>query len=645
MSYKLSLLATALLTSLNSIAAEAQQVGTIYGFGDSLLDVARNCPIAFPQSAPYGACGNGRGSLQWLSQLTSYTFSKPNDYAYNGVGNGVFPAFNGGPTVAQQIVEFTGAGRSFQPNDLIVVGGMPNNAGALFLGIPDPGGAPYTPQTLATATLVQQYNNISQLIKAGGHNFMVENSFSSSTHNFYTIGGFYPFGPPYLFPNIPGATDFFGAVNANLAATLAPLAAPGVRIRVVDLAAIYTRAYTNPAGYGFATSTACVFDPGCLQASSAVQNQHFMYDLHPTDAGYALIARYEVNLVGAQDGLAAQGDIAQIAATSFSNSIFARLDAYRSFDFAATGLATVSQAYAATGEQGARSFGKAVPRASAETPFSVYLAGIYDGGSRGDRFGDAGNAAGFNYKLYGGTIGADYKLDRNIRIGAAFNYTNPTVDLYRGSGHQNIDSYQTGGFASFTYPNFFLDMVATYSHHTYRIDRPGVTDTIRASTDGATFTAGFKSAYLFDIGQSRIGPLVGLNYNNSIVNPYTETGDPIITQSVSRQRLEGLTGSAGVQLRFPFVLGTSAVNSFVNVTAEHDFLGGARTLLSAETVALALPIYTVVPGSSGDFTYGKVAAGVSAALFGNVSGMVTGAATFGNGSSAFALSGALKVAF
>ncbi|MBV9460127.1 MAG: hypothetical protein JO141_21785, partial [Bradyrhizobium sp.] len=126
---KLVVTAAALLLAVGMtvVRAQAQQLGTIYGFGDSLLDVSRNCPIAFPQSAPYGACGNGRGTLQWLSTLAGYSFYKSNDYAYNGVGNGVFPAFNGGPTVAQQIVEFTGAGRTFQPNDLIVVGGTPNN--------------------------------------------------------------------------------------------------------------------------------------------------------------------------------------------------------------------------------------------------------------------------------------------------------------------------------------------------------------------------------------------------------------------------------------------------------------------------------------------------------------------------------------
>ncbi|UPK28756.1 autotransporter domain-containing protein [Bradyrhizobium sp. 195] len=622
--------------------AQAQQVGTIYGFGDSLLDVARNCPIAFPQSAPYGACGNGRGSLQWLSQLTSYSFIKSNDYAYNGVGNGVFPAFNGGPTVAQQIVEFTSAGRSFQPNDVIVVGGMPNNSAAPLLGILDPNGLPYTPQTLSAATLSQQYSNISQLIKAGGHNFVVENMFSSSAYNFYVIGGFYPLGAPYAFPNIPGATTFFGLVNDNIAATLAPLARPGVRLHVVDLAAIYTKAYTDPTSLGFKTGTACIFDGNCLTASKDVQNQHFMFDLHPTDAGYAVIARYEANILAAQDGLAAQGDIAQLTAQNFSNSIFSRLDAYRGNDPRVTGTASPSQAFASMDRPGMTT--KAPSRVAPELPLSVYLAAAYGSGSRGDRFGADGNAVGFDYTLAGGTFGADVKLDPNIRVGGALNYTNPVANLHGGTGHLNLDSYQVGGYASFTYPHLLTDIVATYGYNNYRIDRPGVVDTIRGSTTGDTFTVGVKSAYLFDVGAVRIGPLAGLVYDYTNVNPYTETGDPIITQFVARQKLEGLTGSAGVQVRAPFMVGTLPVNSFVNLTAEHDFLGGARTLLAAETVALALPIYTVVAGNP-DRTYGKVVGGLSTALSGNVNAMLTAAGTFGASTPQFALQGAVKVAF
>ncbi|MBV8575431.1 MAG: autotransporter domain-containing protein, partial [Acetobacteraceae bacterium] len=546
------------------------------------------------------------------------------------------------PTVAQQILAFASAGRSFQPNDLIVLGGMPNNWAAMFLGIPDPNGQPYTPQTLAGATLTQQYNNLAQLIKAGGHNFVVENMFSTSTYNWYNLAGFYPFGPPYnQIPDLQVAHSFWGLVNANLAATLAPLAAPGVRIRVIDLGAIYTRAYTDPASYGFKTGTSCVFDPGCLTASKDVQNQHFMYDLHPTDAGYAIIARYEANLIAAQDGLAAQGDIAQISALNFSDSIFARLDANRSADPRVTGVP--DQSYASMDSPAL--YTKAVPpRLAPELPLSVYMAAVYASGSRADRFSADGNGAGFGYTLAGGTLGADYKVDPNIRVGGALNYTNPVANLNGGTGHLNLDSYQIAGFASFTYPHLLTDVVATYGHHVYQISRPGVIDTITGSTAGDTFTAGFKSAYLFDVGRVRMGPLVGLTYDYTTVNPYTESGDPIITQWVARQNLKGLTGSAGVQFRAPFNIGAHLVTSFVNLTAEHDFLSGARTLLAAETAALALPIYTLVPANP-DRTYGKVAGGLSTAISSNVMGTLTAAGTFGDSNPQFALQGAVKVSF
>jgi hypothetical protein len=80
------------------------------------------------------------------------------------------------------------------------------------------------------------------------------------------------------------------------------------------------------------------------------------------------------------------------------------------------------------------------------------------------------------------------------------------------------------------------------------------------------------------------------------------------------------------------------------LTAEHDFLSGARTLLAAETAALALPIYTLVPANP-DRTYGKVAGGLSTAISSNVAGMLTAAGTFGDSNPNFALQGAVKISF
>ena len=112
----------------------------------------------------------------------------------------------------------------------------------------------------------------------------------------------------------------------------------------------------------------------------------------------------------------------------------------------ATGAA--SQAYASMNWPETNVAFKAAPRAAPEMPFSVYLAETYGNGSRGDRLGDAGNAIGFRYNLHGGTIGADYKFNPNLRVGAAFSYTNPNVALNGGTGNIHLNSYQAGGFVS-----------------------------------------------------------------------------------------------------------------------------------------------------------------------------------------------------
>jgi len=112
-----------------------------------------------------------------------------------------------------------------------------------------------------------------------------------------------------------------------------------------------------------------------LEASKDVQNHHFMYDLHPTEAGFNLIAQYQANLLGAQDGLAAQADIAHIAVQEFTGSIFDRLDAYR--------------------------FSVGPGDRVAAGPVRLYLDPVVGSGDRDDRYDDAGGAAGFDYHLAG----------------------------------------------------------------------------------------------------------------------------------------------------------------------------------------------------------------------------------------------------
>ena len=99
-----------------------------------------------------------------------------------------------------------------------------------------------------------------------------------------------------------------------------------------------------------------------------------------------------------------------------------------------------------------------------------------------------------------------------------------------------------------------------------------------------------------------------------------------------------------MQFRTPLAVGNGIYSPFVNLTAEHDFIGSGRTLITTQVTTPLLPVLTPIEGRSQ--TYGKVAAGVAAAITGNVSATVNAVTTFARSDgNDFGVSGGIKVAF
>jgi hypothetical protein len=57
-------------------------------------------------------------------------------------------------------------------------------------------------------------------------------------------------------------------------------------------------------------------------------------------------------------------------------------------------------------------------------------------------------------------------------------------------------------------------------------------------------------------------------------------------------RTIGITGSAGVQVRLPFTIGRALYSPFLDLTAEHDFLGDGRMVTTTQVTTPLLPVLT-----------------------------------------------------
>jgi outer membrane lipase/esterase len=256
----------------------------------------------------------------------------------------------------------------------------------------------------------------------------------------------------------------------------------------------------------------------------------------------------------------------------------------------------------------------------------VFASGNYAYADRAD----GSNASGGNGNDGGLTAGAEYWATPNLLLGAAFSYSNVGSTLNHDSGNINFNAYQFAEFASLNFPHWFLDGVLNGGVNAYTVKRPGVIDTLSASPQGSSIVAGLKGGYLFDVQRIQIGPIASLTCAHVGVGSYTESGDIVLSQSVGSQDLDGLTGSAGVQLRYPGVVYGHPIRLFVDLTAERDLLGGSRIITTTGLDATsAVPVYT--PVSSGAGTYGRFAAGIEADLSHGVAVGIMGGTTFARG--------------
>jgi uncharacterized protein YhjY with autotransporter beta-barrel domain/lysophospholipase L1-like esterase len=628
------------------LPAQAQytRFNSLTDFGDSYADtgfapggVLRLPPFNFP-------CPNGpallptcrfTGGTNFVDSLQSiYGLPQAANFAFGGALTDTTntlptPGFPQ-PGFVQELAIFAASGMRFTDHDLIAlsIGGNDSTLGLT---------TDSNPQLAARATTaaLNAVAGVQQLIAAGARNI----AWLSPGNSFYFPAAN---GQPLTFGQHTAWSDTYYQQIQQL---LAPAARSGVRIFLFDFGTLQARVAADPGLYGFASAGGCQALLGqntCLASSYAVQNSYFYFnDVHPTSAAMALIARYMANQIDAPLTVVSQGSLATGMATNFANSVLGRLDAYRGSGGFGGGSA-MAMAYAGpTKALPAKDMPiKAARPAAPESRWSVYGDVDYASGSFDRQF----LAAGYDYEAVGGTFGIEYRFDPRLRLGGVLGYAAANVDLDVQKAHDRINSYQLALYGSFTDINWFADALLAYGRHDYALDRQGVIDVIHASTGADTFTIAGKARYLVDVGRVRAGPIAGFDYTHAGIAAYTETGDSLITMMVDRQALDDLTGDAGLQVRFPFFLGRGMYSPFVNLTAEHAFLGSGRNVITTLVTAPLLPVLTPVP--DGGRTYGKVAAGIAMAVAGNLSATVKAATTFARtGGNEAAVSSGIKLAF
>ncbi len=602
----------------------------ITDFGDSYADTGSapggafrlggytGCPVG-PIALGFPTC-RFTGGTNFVDALQSiYGLPAATNYAIGGartVNSNTIGALTQG--FPYELAQFAASGTRLTPSDLVVL-----SVGGNDLSLVPSTATIAQANGLASISASRAVGGVQQLVAAGARNI----AWLSPGNTLYFPDP--PSGSDGLPLSAAQRTAWANTYFQQLQQSLAPLANSGVRIFLFDFQTLQARIAANPGQYGFASAGGCQAILGasnCLNSSAAVQNSFFYFNnVHPTSAAMTLIGRYMANQIDAPLTVVPQGGIVAGLAASFAASTFDRLDAYRTFQGLATAAAMPT---------------KAPAPATPASPWSIYGEVNYATGGRDPQ----SFAAGYDDAAIGGTLGIEYRVDPRLRVGAVFGYSAPGVNLDVQNADAQIKSYQFAGYASFTDLNWFADALVAYGLHDFALDRAGIIDVIHADTGADTLTVAGQAGYLVDVGPVRAGPIAGLNYTHTVIGGYTETGDSLLTMMVGRQSLDTLTGDAGVQLRFPFMLRGDVYSPFVNVTADQDFLGSGRTVTTTQVTTPLLPVLT--DAADNGRTYGMVAAGIAATIAGNLSATVNAATTFARaGGNDITVSSGIKLSF
>jgi uncharacterized protein YhjY with autotransporter beta-barrel domain len=299
---------------------------------------------------------------------------------------------------------------------------------------------------------------------------------------------------------------------------------------------------------------------------------------------------------------------------------------------------------------------------AASTPSNFSRLGVFANGTFTGGGKDAtSQEAGFDFKTFGATLGADYRFTDNFVLGIAFNYMSTNIDFDTLSFENTpagggIDTRSFGFSIYGTYyatNQFYVDGIFSFGRNHYDIDRriiyaipatnsagtpiPGVTTAVNQTAQGDTHSTQYSfsvgAGYDFNVQGFTVTPFARLEYSRLNINGYQEAIDNTANGSglaleFDDQHVDSLLSVLGGQASYAISTGIGVLLPQVRVEWRHEFKNDARTITSSfvnDPLNTPLALRTDGP----DRNFFTLGTSLSATFRGGVAGFVSYEAVVG----------------
>lgn len=192
---------------------------------------------------------------------------------------------------------------------------------------------------------------------------------------------------------------------------------------------------------------------------------------------------------------------------------------------------------------------------------------------------DQGRRAGFEADTWVGTIGAEYRLTRNVSFGLAAAWIDGRADLSRKLGGIDSQGLALSAYGSAVWDNFYADLLYSFGRLDQDVRRNTFTGrTARGDTEATTNAIQFNTGYIFKLGQLHTGPIASLNWIHGDIDGYRETGGGSSNLVIPEQDVDSLISQLGWSTSYVITTSFGTIVPQIRASWDHEYLNSADSV-------------------------------------------------------------------
>lgn len=214
------------------------------------------------------------------------------------------------------------------------------------------------------------------------------------------------------------------------------------------------------------------------------------------------------------------------------------------------------------------------------SPWGFFINGTISMGER-DK---TGRELGFDFDTFGITAGLDYRLSNSKVLGVALGYANFDSEIEDEAEMQSDGVTLTGYGSFYINDNFYVDTRISYGQPKFEqsrrinftLDDITIDRVAKGDTSANQYSASMSMGYHFYKNAWNITPNASINYVNTSIDAFTESGAGGFNFQYARQDIKSLKASLGLSVSRAFSLekGVITPQFDINMTREMENDGG-----------------------------------------------------------------------